>query len=143
MYRIPEDASLPLRTTWLRTTTGWVQFEDRIPWAQQIPRTPKFAVWGDRGVFVFAPGTKINPRNSAKATPVLTQDQRIEAKPSPGNEWASLWDETRKAKGELKVSGGHRVGWLHDMIQITPFCDFGVTSERRLDSILSIQEGAH
>jgi hypothetical protein len=46
MYRIPEDASLSLRTTWLRTTTGWVQFEDRIPWAQQNPRTPKFAVWG-------------------------------------------------------------------------------------------------
>ena len=70
---------------------------------------------------MFEPGTKINPRNSAKATPVLTQDQRIEAKPSPEDEWASLWDETRKAKGKLKVSGGHRVGWLHDMIQTTPF----------------------
>ena len=35
------------------------------------------------------------------------------------------------------------MGWLHDMIQTTPFCDFRVTSERRLDSILSIQEGAH
>jgi hypothetical protein len=54
-----------------------------------------------------------------------------------------LWDETKKAKGKLKVSGGHRVGWLHDMIQTTPFCDFRVTSERRSDSILSIKEGAH
>ena len=78
---------------------------------------------------MFGPGTKINPRNSAKAIPVLTQDQRIEAKPSPEDEWASLWDETRKAKGKLKVSGGHRVGWLHDMIQTTPFCDFRVNSK--------------
>ena len=92
---------------------------------------------------MFEPGTKINPRKSAKATPVLTQDQRIEAKPSPEDEWASLWDELRKAKGKLKVLGGHRVGWLHDMIETTPFCDFRITSERRLDSILSIQEGAH
>ena len=151
MYRIPEDASLTLRTTWLRTTTGWVQFEDRIPWAQQNPKTPTFAVWGDRGVFVFESGTKINPKLSAKATPVITQDPGLghgsprdtKSKPSPEDEWASLWDETRKAKGKLKVSGGHRVGWLHDMIQTTPFCDFRVTSERRSDSILSIKEGAH
>ena len=113
MYRIPEDASLTLRTTWLRTTTGWVQFEDRIPWAQQNPRTPKFAVWGDRGVFVFESGTKLNPKLSAKATPVLTQDPGLghgsprdtKPKPSPEDEWASLWDETRKTKGKLKVSG--------------------------------------
>jgi hypothetical protein len=106
MYRIPEDASLTLRTTWLRTTTGWVQFEDRIPWAQQNPRTPKFAVWGDRGVFVFESGTKLNPKLSAKATPVITQDPGLEhgsprdnrPKPSPEDEWESLWDETRKAK---------------------------------------------
>ena len=130
---------------------SWVQFEDRIPWAQQSHRPPKFVVWGDRRVFVFESGTKINPKLSAKATPVITQDPRLgrgsprdtKSKPSPEDEWASLWDEIKKAKGKLKVSGGHRVGWLHDMIQTTPFCDFRVTSERRSDSILSIKEGAH
>ncbi len=49
MYRIPEDPKFSLRTTWLRITTGWEQFEDRIPWAQQVPRTPKFQVWGGQG----------------------------------------------------------------------------------------------
>ena len=78
MYRIPEDPKFSLRTTWLRTTTGWEQFEDRIPWAQQAPRTPKFAVWGDRGVFVFEPVSKTKPKEPAKATPVLTQDPGVE-----------------------------------------------------------------
>ena len=34
------------------------------------------------------------------------------------------------------------VGWLHDMIQTTPFCELRVTSERRSDSVLSICESA-
>ena len=100
---------------------------------------------------MFESGTKVNPKLSAKATPVLIQETGLEhgsprdnrPKPSPEDEWESLWDETRKAKGKLKNSGGHRVGWLHDMIQTTPFCDFRVTSERRSDSILSSKEGAH
>ena len=58
MYRIPEDPKFSLRTTSLRTATGWEQFEDRVPWAQQVPRTPKFTVWGDRGVFEFLPRTR-------------------------------------------------------------------------------------
>ena len=75
--------------------------------------------------------------------PGSLQDYEIEdTLASPEDEWASLWEETRKTKGKLTVSSGHRVGWLHDVIQTTPFCELRVTSERRSDSILSICEGA-
>ena len=30
MHRIPEDPSYGLRTTWMRTTKGWVQFEKQV-----------------------------------------------------------------------------------------------------------------
>ena len=102
---------------------------------------------------MFEPVSKTKPKEPAKATPVLTQDPGVEpgslqdheihdTLASQEDEWASLWEEMRKTKGKLKVSGGHRVGWLHDMIQTTPFCELRVTSERRSDSILSICEGA-
>ncbi len=138
MYRIPEDPKLSVRITWLRTTTGWEQFEDRVPWAQQVPRTPKFEVWGDRGVFVFEQWSKPKPKEPVKATPVFAQDPGVEPASlqdyeiedtvaSPEDEWASLWEETRNTNGKLTVSGGRRVGWLHDVIQTTPLCELRVT----------------
>jgi hypothetical protein len=42
MYRIPDDHTYNLRTTWLRTTKGWVQFENWIKWINLSPKTPKF-----------------------------------------------------------------------------------------------------
>ena len=64
MYRIPDDHTYNLRTTWLRTTKGWVQFENRIKWTNLSPKTPKFEEWGDRGVFLF-------DSHTIKATPLV------------------------------------------------------------------------
>ena len=118
MYRIPEDPRFALRTTWLRISIGWVQFEDRIQWAKQSPRTPKFVEWGDRGVFAFEQMSKSYPKEPVKSTPAVAK--LLVAKQ---HEWDTLWDEVHKSKGKLNVSSGHRVGWLHDVIQTNPFCD--------------------
>ena len=50
MYRIPEDPSYGLRTTWLRTTKGWAQFEKQVGWSDLNPKTPKFEEWGEGSV---------------------------------------------------------------------------------------------
>ena len=46
MYRVPDDTSYNLRTSWLRTTKGWVQTENRVNWTKLKLRTPKFQEWG-------------------------------------------------------------------------------------------------
>ncbi len=85
-------------------------------------------------MFVFEPWSKTKPKELVTATPVFAEDPGVEPGSlqgydredtiaSPEDEWASLWEETSKTKGKLIVSGGHRVGWLHDVIQTTPFCE--------------------
>ena len=69
MYRTCDDTKFSLRTTWLRTTTGWVKFEDRVEWTELATKSPKFTVWGDRGVFIFdEPALKTTKSVSKKVT---------------------------------------------------------------------------
>ena len=61
-------------------------------------------------MFVFEPWSKTKPKGPVKATPVLAQDPGVEpgslqdheihdTLASQEDEWASLWEETKKTKG--------------------------------------------
>ena len=128
MFRIPTDASLKLRTTWLRTTTGWVELENRVDWTKLTPRTPQIKEWGDRGVYVF------------ESIPVKAAPAVVSVTSASSNEWDSLWNQVHDSKGKLRVPSMHSVGWLHDVIQTVPFCEFIVTSNIRKDSVVRILE---
>ena len=73
MYRIPEDPSYGLRTTWLRTAKGWAQFEKQVRWSELNPKTPKFEEWGDRGVFIRKPPGRPQRRFTLPLRPTMSR----------------------------------------------------------------------
>ena len=129
MSRIPDDHTYILRTTWLRTTKGWDQLENQVKWTNLSPKAPKFEEWGDRGVFIF-------DSDSIKATPLI-QLPNIE-----GDEWEDLWSNL-KARGKVRVSSSHALGWLHDIVQTTPLCDLSISVGKQSSSIIQILYMGH
>ena len=89
MHRISEDTEFCFRTSWIRTTKGWKQIENRIKWTKLSVRTARISEWFDRGVFVFE--KTIYPAVSAP-------------KETMGDEgWEELFAEAPKSKIPLRI----------------------------------------
>ena len=52
-YRVHEDKSFDLRTTWIRTLLGWTCVENRVNWTKLCAPRTRLSHYSDRGVFVF------------------------------------------------------------------------------------------
>ena len=66
MYRTPEDPRFAVRTTWLRTTTGWVRFEDRVQWAKTKPESPKVCGVGRQRSVCFRTNVSSVPQRTSQ-----------------------------------------------------------------------------
>ena len=78
LYRVGEDRHFCLRTTWLRTLTGWERTEYKAQWTHLASARTRIGVFCDRGAFVFE-------RPELPAAPALSTDVHPPGGPTVGH----------------------------------------------------------